>query len=91
MSLTALVIGISAGWRSPAFGITLTVALVVIIDALGLRRQLGAHAAALNSLIGEPGQRQRLRERMGHSILEVAAGVSVGGACALVLRAIFAE
>ena len=89
MSSTALLIGMSEGWRSPAFGIALTVALVVIIDALGLRRQLGAHAAALNSLIGEPGQ--RLRERMGHSILEVAAGVSVGGACALVLRTIFAQ
>ena len=58
-------------------GLALAVLMIHVFDALGLRRAVGCHAAAINQLTGS-----RFRETMGHTPLEVAAGLVVGLAVA---------
>lgn len=80
LALVALREGIS----SPAFGVALALTLVVVIDAVDLRRKLGRHAAAINALQrASPGAEQPLRERTGHSLAEVLGGFAVGASSAL--------
>jgi len=74
----ATLIGLKAGIAHPAFGVALTLAFIVILDAASLRRQVGLHAQALNRLRSPEDTSRPLRERMGHSRLEIAAGVLLG-------------
>jgi acid phosphatase family membrane protein YuiD len=85
VTTTAFLVGLKEGWATPIFSIAVTVAFIVVIDALSLRRQIGAHAAALNLLRrGEPAYTP-LRERMGHHRLEILGGALVGFVGALLL------
>ena len=61
---------------TPAFGVALTLASIVILDASSLRKQIGKHAKALNHL--EYYQGDKLRERIGHSKLEILFGMIIG-------------
>ena len=75
----AALIGFREGIDHPAFGVAITLAFIVMLDATSLRRQVGNHAVAINQL----GKMNNaivpiLRERMGHSSIEVLAGVIVG-------------
>jgi acid phosphatase family membrane protein YuiD len=89
VSSMAALIALKEGVGHPAFGVAITLAFIVMLDANSLRRQVGRHAAAINQLaIGAPEHRP-LRERMGHSRLEIAAGVAVGVAVAISVRAVF--
>jgi len=75
----ATLIALREGIDTPAFGVSLTLAYIVLLDANSLRRQVGLQAERLNLLsVGSP----PLRERVGHSRLEIAAGLLVGGAVA---------
>ena len=49
-----------------------------MLDANSLRRQVGKHAVAINRLATGISDHQFLRERMGHTRLEIAAGIAVG-------------
>jgi acid phosphatase family membrane protein YuiD len=75
---TAALIAFKEGIGHPAFGVAITVAFVVMLDAKSLRRQVGMHAAALNRLTAKTTDHQTLRERMGHSGIEIATGILVG-------------
>ena len=77
----ATLIGLREGIAHPAFGVAVTLAFIVMLDASSLRRQVGRHAEAINRL-NQGTERPSLRERMGHSRLEIAAGVLVGMAVA---------
>ena len=72
------------GLDSPAFGVALTLAFIVMLDASSLRRQVGRHAQAINRLL--PPENARLRERMGHTPFEIAGGIAVGCAVAWLLH-----
>ncbi len=87
VSSTAAIIALKEGIGHPAFGVAVTVAFIVILDAGSLRRQVGNHAAAINRLAAASGGHQALRERMGHSRLEIAAGIFVGAAVAFAVHA----
>lgn len=80
-SMVAL-IGFKAGIDHPAFGAALTFAFIVLLDANSLRREVGKHAKSINALTDQITGRVLLRERMGHTKLEIAAGVLVGIAVA---------
>lgn len=85
VSSMAALIALREGLGHPAFGVAVTLAFIVMLDANSLRRQVGKHAAAINLLASrEPGH-VALRERMGHSRLEIAAGVLTGMAVAYVV------
>lgn len=83
----AVLIALREGVDTPAFGVALTLAYIVLLDANSLRRQVGLQAERLNLLsIGA----RPLRERVGHSRLEIAAGLLVGGAVACLVDSLSA-
>ncbi len=63
------------GIESSTFVIALTLAFIVMMDAMDLRRKIGHHAERLNHLAPDL---PKLRERVGHSPIEVLAGVFTG-------------
>jgi acid phosphatase family membrane protein YuiD len=86
VSTTAVLVGLREGWNTAAFSVAAALAFVVILDAVSLRGQIGAHARALNALrAGDPAHRT-VRERIGHHWTEVAAGLLVGAGCAAMLQ-----
>ncbi len=82
---TASLIGLREGFNTPVFAVATSLAILVIMDALSLRQWVGEQAAALNLLRGEESGLQRLRERVGHKPLEIAAGIALGIVCGLLL------
>lgn len=82
VSSMAALIAFREGVGHPAFGVALTLAFIVMLDANSLRRQVGRHAEAINRLADGDVAHQKLRERMGHTRVEIAAGVLTGVAVA---------
>ena len=88
VSALTTMVGLSNGFRSSLFGVTLFFSLIVMYDAAGLRRAAGRQAAVLNRLIEEHFEHpeagaQRLMELLGHTPLEVLVGALLGVASAL--------
>jgi hypothetical protein len=76
-------IGLFHGFNTPEFALSVTVAMVVIYDAAGVRREAGRHAEKLNILINEffSGQiisEKQLKEVIGHTPAQVTAGILLG-------------
>lgn len=90
VSSMAALIALKEGIGHPAFGVAITFAFIVMLDANSLRRQVGKHAAAINKLAAEASGHQSLRERMGHTQLEIIAGSAVGIAVASIVNVMFA-
>jgi len=82
VSSMAALIALKEGIGHPAFGVAITLAGIVMLDANSLRRQVGKHAEAINKLAASTPEHPPLRERMGHTRLEIAAGIGVGIAVA---------
>lgn len=82
-SAVALV-GLREGIDHPAFGIGVAIAFIVLLDAASLRRKVGEHATRLNAL--SPDDQPTLRERVGHTPVELLGGVVTGCACALLVN-----
>ena len=79
----AVGVGLIVGWASPVFAVAVTLAIVVIYDAAGVRRQAGIHAQAINLIMqevlqGHPISETQLREVLGHTPIEVFGGVLWG-------------
>ena len=82
----AALIAFREGIHHPAFGVAVTIAFVVMLDAGSLRRHVGLHAEAINKLKENQSiSISTLRERIGHSKLEILAGILVGIATAWVV------
>ncbi|OYD07182.1 divergent PAP2 family protein [Paludifilum halophilum] len=97
----ATAIGIWEGWGSPLFAITTVLALIVMYDAAGVRRQAGMQAQVLNRLaedftqmveeirhIKEKSPREtgvKLKEILGHQPIEVVTGALFGIIISLIL------
>ena len=80
-------IGLYQGFNTPLFALAATVAIVVVYDATGIRRQAGKHAELINAMIndlasGHPLKEEQLREVLGHTPLEALGGVILGLAVA---------
>ena len=84
-SMTTL-IALKEGMSHPAFGVALTLAFIVILDAGSLRRQVGKHAAMINKLMIASKDQTPLRERMGHARIEIVAGMLLGIAVAVAIN-----
>jgi acid phosphatase family membrane protein YuiD len=78
----AALIAIREGIDHPAFGVAVALAFVVLLDANSLRNQVGRQATAINKLVKAKDMIEPLRERMGHSRIEILAGIFVGVAAA---------
>lgn len=75
----ATLIALREGIGHPAFGVAVTLCFIVMIDANSLRQHVGRQAAAINRLAGASDAGQRpLRERMGHTLVEIGGGIVTG-------------
>ena len=88
VSSMAVLIALKEGIADPAFGVAVTLAFIVLLDASSLRRQVGLHAQAINLLSAK--QAPPLRERMGHSRAEILAGLLVGAGSAWLVWSLLA-
>ena len=87
---TAMAVGLHLGFDNPLFGVATAIAMIVVYDATGIRRQAGMQAQKINILVeellkGHPISEEHLREVIGHTPLEAIGGVLLGLALALVL------
>ncbi len=76
-------IGLTEGYNSPLFGLGVAMAMIVIYDATGIRRQAGRHAEIINALVqdlfeGHALRQEQLREVLGHSPIEAFVGMVLG-------------
>lgn len=88
VSSMATLIAFKEGLDHPAFGVAVTLAFIVMLDAASLRKQVGRQAAALNRVSKAVNLSSDLRERVGHTLVEIVAGIAVGVAIALVISRI---
>lgn len=82
--------GLFSGFDSAVFALAATLAIIVVYDATGIRRQAGIHAAVINTMIedlasGHPLKEEQLREVLGHTPLEAIGGVLLGLAVAHII------
>ena len=79
VSSMATVIALREGVGHPAFGVALTLAFIVVLDASSLRRQIGKQAQMINRLADLSDSKSKLlRERIGHTPVEILAGITTG-------------
>ena len=78
VSSMATLIALREGMDHPAFGVAVTLAFIVMIDANSLRQHVGRQAAAINRLAVEVTGHVTLRERMGHTLVEICGGIVTG-------------
>jgi acid phosphatase family membrane protein YuiD len=74
----ATLIGLREGIGHPAFGVAVTLCFIVMIDANSLRQHVGRQAAAINRIAGDAANHTWLRERMGHTLVEICGGIGTG-------------
>ena len=79
----ATAIAINDGAGSSTFALSFVLAMVVMYDAAGIRRWASIQARILNQIIdelfqGHPISEVRLREILGHTPVQVAAGAALG-------------
>ena len=79
----ATTVALVNGVGSPLFAITAFFALVVMYDAAGVRQTVSTQSTMLNRMLeelfkGHPEFQQRLREFIGHTKFQVAAGGGLG-------------
>lgn len=79
-------IAYECGANSPEFAISLIFAIVVMYDAMGVRRETGIQAKLLNDMIhiledmgrNELSAHEKLKEFVGHTPLQVLMGAVLG-------------
>jgi uncharacterized protein len=83
--VTALAVGAwrEAGFDSPLFAITAVFSLYFILEATGLRQEVGKQARVLNEILDELIEthhfaREKTRELLGHTWSEVLGGFLLG-------------
>jgi len=81
----ASIIGLVEGFHSSLFAMSTILAIIVIRDALGIRRYLGQHGKTLNILVNDlkddkvlDAKYPHLLEKIGHTPLQVLAGSLLG-------------
>lgn len=77
-------IGLFVGFDSALFALSVALALIVIYDATGIRRQAGKHATIINAMVQDILEghalrsQEKLREVLGHSPIEALVGFLLG-------------
>lgn len=72
---------LTEGIHSLLFSLSFCFSLIIIYDAIKLRRNVGLHAKEINHLIGK----NRYNERIGHTPFEVIVGIALGTGGAMLL------
>ncbi len=84
-------IGFLKGFHSPLFAIAIAFTVITLFDAQGVRRWSGRQAQILNRMMEDIYfkrriQEQRLKELLGHTPVQVLAGMGVGLVTAFALH-----
>jgi acid phosphatase family membrane protein YuiD len=79
----SITIGLFDGFNTSLFALSAALAMIVIYDATGIRRQAGKHAELINAMIrdlasGHPMKEEQLKEVLGHTPLEALGGLLLG-------------
>ena len=87
----SLTIGYQTGFDSPLFAASVAFTVITLFDAQGVRRWSGRQAQVLNKMMEDMYfkrriQEQRLKELLGHTPLEVIAGMGIGFLTALMMH-----
>ncbi|MDO8667951.1 MAG: divergent PAP2 family protein [bacterium] len=84
VSLTTIV-GLTQNFYSPLFAICFIFSILVIRDALGVRRYLGQHGEIINTLVKDLKEDKmlddaypKLLEKIGHTPAQIIAGSALG-------------
>ena len=97
VSALAFAVGFTEGFDAPYAMIAVGLGLSVLVDAVTLRREAGAHARLLNRIVSHLNgineedrlEAGRLEERLGHSVREMLAGVAFGAVVAFSVCAVW--
>lgn len=76
-------VAVCHGLSDALFPVCLGFSLIVMYDAIGVRRHAGMQAEVLNLIVedlfqGHPISRKKLKELLGHTPLQVGAGAIIG-------------
>lgn len=93
MTAVTTAIGLTVGWATPLYALSVAVTGVVVYDAMGVRRQAGIQAERINKLVEEVFNKtasaeyviENLKEIIGHSPTEAVGGVTFGVVIALIV------
>ncbi len=83
-------VGLTDGFLSTIYAVSLVLALIVMYDAAGVRRAAGQQAKILNKIVEEWGKasfsdtEKKLKELLGHTPIEVLAGAALGVVIAVI-------
>lgn len=91
-SAAATITGYAYGFDSPLFGVVVVFAMIIMADAAGFRRAAGKQASVLNQMLDDLYEKggitgERLREFLGHTPVEVFAGMGLGILIAVLMHA----
>lgn len=94
VSALTISLGLVYGWNSPLFAISIVLALIVMYDATGVRREAGRQALLLNKMVEEiyasdRDKIKKLKEMIGHTPFEVVVGSAIGVFIAFLIYGIF--
>ena len=75
--------GLKEGVTSPIFGLAVAIMIIVIMNATGLRREVGKQAKILNTITSKERTNTKesftkQREKIGHSWVEIIGGLILG-------------
>jgi len=86
-----VILWLKLGLDSPIFATALVFAMIVIVDAIGLRNYLGQHGKTLNILVKDLKEDEfldrsypELLEHIGHTPLQVIIGTLIGAITSLI-------
>lgn len=100
-TVTALAVmcGLTEGFGSTIFGLAMIFAIVVMHDAMGVRREAGKHARSIISIVeqlndflserDEQIKTEKLKVLVGHTPLQVVVGSLLGALIAVVYYLLF--
>jgi len=87
-------IGLTEGFSSAVFGLSMGLTILTAVDAIGLRKEAGFQAERINQILTEIYQDRHLKpamvkENLGHTLPEVLAGLVVGAGVAFLINYFF--
>lgn len=93
----AVATGLYEGFDTAVFAVAMILAIVVMHDAMNVRYQAGKQAELLNAMAdmfekitgADLPNEEKLKELLGHTPLQVAAGCLLGIATAIIMYLIF--